>query len=222
MKKRKGIYIAFEGIDGSGKTVQEEILAKSLTSMGYRVDMAREPGSSAIAEEIRFLLKKRETEEVMDPITQVLLFNAARRQFIASRLSLLLKEETIIVASRCFLSTLAYQGYGENGLISLNLIKIICGLVIGSAMPDKIFLMDVSIKEAKRRILASRDKSKSDRFESRGKTYHRLVREGYLIEASNYSVEIINGERPVKVIAAEILKKTLELIRSRNYSGRRK
>lgn len=222
MKKRKGIYVVFEGIDGSGKTVQEEILVKSLTSMGYRVDTAREPGSSIIAEEIRFLLKKRDTGEVMDEITQVLLFNAARRQFIASRLSLLLKEETIIVASRCFLSTLAYQGYGENGLINLNLIKIVCGLAVGSAMPDKIFLLDVSIREARRRILASRDESKGDRFESKGKTYHRLVREGYLTEASNYPVEIINGERPVKVIAAEILKRTSELIRSRNQSGGRK
>lgn len=148
--KKKSLFIAIEGIDGSGKTTLAKRLA-DLCSKQYAVLMTREPGGSDIGTKIRTML--HESSEKIEKKAQYLLFAADRAQHVSLVIQPYLEQEYIVITDRFSDSSLAYQGYG-NG-ISKEMITTINNWATNYLVPDIIFYIDIPIGEALRR-LASR------------------------------------------------------------------
>lgn len=207
---KKGIFISFEGIEGSGKSTQAKLLREYLIKSGYDVMVTVEPGGTRIGEEIRKLLLSLENREMV-PLTELLLYNASRIQLIEEVILPSLKNGFIVITDRFTDSTIAYQGYGRG--LPVNLIIEIDRLINGCMRPDLTILLDLDVKEGLKR---NKGINKEDRLELEDIEFHERVREGYLeiaskeqkrikvIDASG-SIEDVHGK--IKNLVEEFLKK---------------
>jgi len=168
----KGKFITFEGSEGSGKSTQSKLLAQYLKSKGFKVVYLREPGRTKISEKIRKILLDAQNDSIT-PITEMLLYMAARAQLVAEIIKPALKSGKVVVCDRFLDSTLAYQGYGLG--LDINLIKNVGNFVTEGIKPDLTLLMDLEVKKG----LKHRQFTK-DRIEKRSLAYHSCVRKGYL------------------------------------------
>src|SRR5438132_3108856 len=109
----KGLFITFEGTEGSGKSTQISLLAERLRFLGYSVRTLREPGGTPIGEEIRHTLKHSPHNHAMSPETELLLMCASRAQLVREIISPALEAREIVLCDRFYDSTVAYQGYGR-------------------------------------------------------------------------------------------------------------
>lgn len=166
------MFITFEGIDGSGKTTQIELLKEKLLNEGHDVSVFREPGGTEISEQIREILLN--TEFDIDPVTELLLFSAARSQLIAEKVVPLQKAGTIVILDRFYDSTTAYQGYGRNS-VSLKHIREINEVAGHGNEPDLTFYMKISLEEARKRTKMQQ----KDRMELSGDEFYRKVIKGF-------------------------------------------
>lgn len=166
------MLITFEGIDGCGKTTQIELLKGYFDSEKRNYFVFREPGGTDISEKIRALLLH--DDEEMDPVTELLLFSAARSQLLIEKVKPLLEESEIVILDRFYDSTTAYQGFGrelgdQNELIILN------KLASHDTVPDLTFYLRISPEDA-----AARTKEfEKDRMESSGDSFFQKVVDGY-------------------------------------------
>lgn len=194
----KGILISFEGIEGTGKTIQSRLLYEYLIKKGYEAMLTEEPGGTQIGFKIRDLLLSPENKG-MKPITELLLYNASRAQHIKEVILPALSKGTVVITDRFIDSTVVYQGYGRG--IDLKLINFIEGIVTEGLRPDITFLLDLDVETGLKR---NRGINKSDRLELEDLEFHRRVRDGYyeiaakeperikLIDASESIEEIHN------------------------------
>lgn len=166
------MFITFEGIDGSGKTTQIELLSEKLTEEGYKVSVFREPGGTEISEQIREILL--DTKLDIDPVTELLLFSAARSQLIAEKVVPLQKSGTIVILDRFYDSTTAYQGYGRES-VALKQIRELNKVASHDNEPDLTFYMKISLEEAQKRTL----KQQKDRMELSGDEFYEKVIKGF-------------------------------------------
>lgn len=166
------MFITFEGIDGSGKTTQIKLLKEKLVQKGHAVAVFREPGGTQISEQIREILLDANLE--IDPVTELLLFSAARSQLVAEKVVPLQKSGTVVILDRFYDSTTAYQGYGRKS-VSIKNIREINEIASHSHEPDLTFYMKISLEEAQQR---TRDKRK-DRMELSGDDFYRNVIKGF-------------------------------------------
>ncbi len=148
---RRGEFIAFEGIDGSGKSTQSRMLAERIRALGRTVVLTREPGGTPIGEAIRSLLFDRTLGE-FEPRAEALLHSAARAQHVAQVIEPALREGNAVVTDRFTDSTLAYQG-GGNGLSLVDL-ETIQAFAVQGIEPDLRILIDVPPKTGLARRLA--------------------------------------------------------------------
>lgn len=205
-------YFVIEGPDGSGKTTQLELLIKNLKerTTGYVVKQTREPGGPEIAEKVREILKNAKYKDVMQPITNLLLFNAARAQTVHEHIKPAIEycSREVIVTDRSFLSTIAYQGFAQG--LDHELVKLVCDVAMQGIQPKQIFLLKVSFKEARRRMALDGSRS-DDMFDGRNASFHHKVRNGYDWAAKQYSdiVTEINGEGDTNQIAENIFDQVL-------------
>jgi dTMP kinase len=162
--------IAIEGLDGSGKTTQARLLAEHLRQKGKRVALVEEPGTTALGRAIRAILLGH--AEQMEPLSELLLYEAARAQLVREVLRPALAEGKIVVADRFALSSLAYQGYGRG--LPLGLVERLNEIATGGLEPDLTLLLDIPPEEGLRRKARGRD-----RMESAELDFYRRVREGY-------------------------------------------
>ncbi|NPB07180.1 MAG: dTMP kinase [Aquificae bacterium] len=160
------MLVAFEGIDGSGKSTQARKLYEHLTKKGLKVELLREPGSTEGAERVRELLKNY----AFLPEAELLLFEAARAELVRRRVLPALREGKLVILDRFTLSTLAYQGYGRG--LPLELIDELNRFASAGLRADAFVLLDLPVEEALRRI------KRADRFEER--SFLERVREGFL------------------------------------------
>lgn len=168
------LFILFEGVEGSGKSTQAKALKRRLVKLGFSVVLVREPGSTAVGSASRRLLKHR-LDIRIDPVTELLLFNAARSQLIAEVIRPALDKDQIVICDRYAESTLAYQGYGRG--LDLNTIRTINEIATGGLRPDLIILPDIDVEEGLSRKGTA---ATNDRFEREDIPFHRRVRQGYL------------------------------------------
>src|SRR3990172_10930351 len=126
-------FFSFEGIDGSGKTTQIQLLSDSLKQQGVDVVLCREPGSTAIGESIRSLLLDPERSE-MAHLTELLLYNASRTQLLSEVVIPALNNNRVVICDRFIDSTLAYQGFGRD--IDRELIKVLDKIVVNTIKPE--------------------------------------------------------------------------------------
>src|SRR5437870_5563992 len=138
-----GIFITFEGTEGSGKSTQIKVLGERISALGHNVVLLREPGGTPISEEIRHTLKHSAANHAMFPETELLLMNAARAQLVREVIQPALRAGKVVLCDRYFDSTLAYQGYGRG--LDLNEIRKIIDYAIAGTVPDLTLLLRVPL-----------------------------------------------------------------------------
>lgn len=175
-----GFFITFEGIEGCGKTTQIRNLADTLTAAGHTILLTREPGGCMIADKIRSILLDADNHE-MQPLTELLLYAAARAQHLAEVVVPALESGSIVLCDRFSDATIAYQHYGR--CIDRRTIDDLNGLACQSTRPDLTILIDCDVStglaRAKNRIAAGSG-PREERFELEEISFHQRVRNGYL------------------------------------------
>ena len=197
---KSGIFITFEGIDGSGKSTQAKALASSLKKNGVDNILTREPGGSSGAEIIRKLLVEGDPSK-WSPETEMLLFTAARRDHLEKTIEPGLREGKIVISDRYVDSTRVYQGVTRGDLRQT--VDKLHNLMI-SKEPDLTFIIDMDPQEALDRGLA-RD-SGEDRFEDFGLEFQLKLRNGFLDLKNSFTERcyIIDGSKTSQQISLEI------------------
>src|SRR6266851_2072546 len=136
-----GIFITFEGTEGSGKSTQIQLLAERLRKLSRVVQVLREPGGTPIGEEIRHTLQHSAQNQAMSPETELLLMNASRAQLVREVIRPALAAGEVVLSDRFYDSTTAYQGHGRG--LSLQAVKAIVDFAVGEARPDLTLLLHV-------------------------------------------------------------------------------
>jgi len=170
------LFIVFEGIDGSGKTTQAELLAEKLTSIQQSNIIIREPGGTPLGESIRKELKSNPN---LDPVTQLFLFSACRTELIKDVINPNLEEGHIVICDRYIFSTIAYQGHAEG--LNIAYIENMIELSTGGLTPDIVIFIDTPVEIAKKR----RENETNDYYDRKDIDYYVRTREGYITMASS-------------------------------------
>lgn len=179
----KGLFITFEGPDGSGKTTQIENIKSFLSAKGYQAILTREPGGTPISEIIRqIILDKNNTE--MDYMTEALLYAAARAQHVSQVIKPALEQGKTVICDRFMDSSIVYQGYGRKLGDS---VRIINEFAVRGCLPDITFLLKVDPSVGKERI----KEEEQDRLELERMEYHNEVYKGYMELEELYPDRII-------------------------------
>lgn len=193
------MFITFEGIDGSGKSTQIKLLRTYFQSKNIDAHLFREPGGTDISEQIRTLLLHGGEE--MDPVTELLLFSAARSQLISEKVMPLLQAGKVVILDRFYDSTTAYQGYGRESA-SLSDIKQLNKIASHHLVPDITFYLEVSPESAANRMAGS----EKDRMERSGDHFFDKVAKGFnTLSQQERRFVTINGEMGVQEIHKKII-----------------
>lgn len=178
-KLEQGIFIAFEGGDGAGKSTQVRLLAEALRRDGREVVVTREPGGTALGERLRRALLDRDVEPPTAR-TEALLYAAARAQHVDEVIVPALRRGAIVLSDRFVDSSIAYQGsgrgLGDDAVLTLNL------FATSGVLPDLVVLLDADPAEGLRRAAVD---GAQDRIEAAGLTFHQRTRESFLRRATN-------------------------------------
>lgn len=181
---KKGLFISFEGMDGSGKSTQIQRLKEYLEKKGCRVILTREPGGTPIGEKIRDIILDRENRE-MRCMTEALLYAASRAQHVEQVIKPALEEGKVVICDRFVDSSIAYQGYGRS---MGNAVEEINRYAVAGCMPDVTFLMRVPPETGSGRI-EGREK---DRIEMEPDAFHTEVYRGYEALAERWPQRIVS------------------------------
>lgn len=197
---KKGLFITFEGTDGSGKTTQINLLSDYLKIRDMNPVTLREPGGVVISEKIRsVLLDNRYTE--MDPITEMLLYAASRAQLVSQVIIPALESGKCVICDRYVDSSYVYQGYARG--LGIEMIKTINDIATREFVPDITFFMDIDPETAIRRRYKA---GEPDRLEMESISFHKKVYEGYVRLAGLYPERIkrISGEDGIEAVFSQI------------------
>jgi len=209
---KKGLLISIEGLDGSGKTTQIEMLKKHLENLGEKVIVLREPGGTNIGEQIRTILLDHKNTEMND-VAEMFLYAASRAQLFSQIIKPNLESGIIIICDRFIDSSIVYQGYGR-GLDVDDVIKANL-TAIQNRLPDITLFIDINaMTSLERRMNAS----KADRLEREAIQFHERVYEGYIKLSKIFKdrIIIINGEGKIKDISNQMIKEVDNLLKRRN------
>jgi dTMP kinase len=203
----RGVFITFEGTEGSGKSTQVEILTRRLIDMGHVVLKPREPGGTPIGEEIRHTLKHSDVNHGMTSETELLLMNASRAQLVREIIRPALDNGGIVVCDRFYDSTTAYQGYGRG--LDLEMVRQTINCAVGDTRPNLTLLLNVPVKvsEARRlaRMLPGMENIR-DRMEEAGRSFFEKVEEGYwkIAESEPKRIKVIDATAAVEKVTEAI------------------
>lgn len=213
-RKRKGLFITFEGPDGSGKTTQARRLAGVLESQGHSVVLTREPGGTPFGDSVRDILLRHVTEERITSMTELLLYESIRAHHVENLIRPAIEEGRVVICDRFIDASLAYQGYGRG--VPLAQVKTLNKFAAGGLLPDLTLLLDVSpeigLGMARRSEGKETKNGELDRIESAGPAFHRRVRRGYLeIARRSRRFEVVKRARDKETTFARII----EIVRRR-------
>ena len=172
------MFITFEGIEGSGKTTQQRLVAEHLRAKGRAVVVTKEPGGTPLADRIRAIVL--DSANVIDSIAEVFLFAASRRQHTMEVIEPALARGEIVLCDRYADSTLAYQGFGR--LIDLDRLRMLNNWATDALVPHRTLLFDLPEEVGLTRARSRNANADMDegRFELEDLRFFRRVREGYL------------------------------------------
>lgn len=204
-----GLFITFEGPDGTGKTTNAKLLEDYLKQNGYDCIRTREPGGTKIGEKIREMLLSLENKGISSE-TEALLYAAARQQIVLEVILPALKEGKTVICDRFYDSSIAYQGYGRE--LGEDYIRDINSAAIKTCKPDITFLLWSDEKSINSRV-GEREK---DRLETEQADFFARVRYGFLkiYEKEKYRVIFIDTEKSIDEVAGEVADITIEKLKS--------
>jgi len=196
-----GLFITFEGIEGSGKSTQINLLYEKLKAEGHDPVITREPGGTMIGRKIRDILLDPE-HDMMDYRTEILLYAADRAQDVKENIAPALAKGKIVLADRFVDSNLAYQAYGRG--LDYDFIRKINSWVIEPYWPEITFILDINLEEGLRRAKAMTADASGDRLEREVITFHQKVRDAYLEMAKEDRFVLINANQSASKIQQKI------------------
>ena len=204
---KKGLFISFEGGEACGKSTQIKLLKEYVSTLKNKEDFVfvREPGGTPLTEEIRRLLLNYEIDKPL-PMTELLLFCAARVEDVEKIIKPALEKGKIVIADRFYDSTIAYQGMARN-IMNVEQILKLTKTIIGDIKPDLTFYLKLSPEEAFKR--KSKINEGLDRIDKEGLLFHKPVEKGYDY-ISNLEKErfvIIDASKTPDEISNEIIKR---------------
>lgn len=170
------MFITFEGLDFCGKSTQVQLLEKYLIELGKKVKVIREPGGTLISEKIRDVLLDKKNSS-MSFETELILFSGSRSQLVQEVIIPALKKNVFVISDRFHDSSIAYQSFGRK--IPLDFVTSLQNFVIGKAVPDITFFIDLPIDQVVFRMSKVK-KVELDRIESSKIDFYERVRNGYL------------------------------------------
>lgn len=211
----KGIFITFEGIDGSGKTTQIELLNSFLKQSGFDVVLTREPGGTDIGDKIRKILLDSKNIQ-MSYRAETLLFLASRAELVSKVIQPSLNQGKIIICDRFFDSTIAYQGIarqlGAEKILDMSL------WTTENIIPDLTFLLSIDVWECENRI--KNGKKKKDRIEKEEIVFKSKIQEGYMQLAGKNKERfvIVDGCLDIESVFALVKSNTLRVLKSKGFN----
>jgi dTMP kinase len=207
----RGLFVTFEGVEGSGKSTQINLLRGVLEAEGHSVRATRCPGGEPVAEAIRSVLLHADTPVM--PQTELLLFLAARSQVTARIILPQLEEGRIVLMDRFIDSSVVYQGYARGQ--DLDMVRSLNLFATGGLRPDCTILLDFDPEEGLSR------QTDRNRMEEESLAFHQTVRAGYLAEARHdpERFRVIDAARSVEEILQDILVIIGGLLAARNETG---
>jgi dTMP kinase len=222
----KGLFISFEGTEGSGKSTQITLLAERLRALPKTVRLLREPGGTPIGEEIRHTLKHSAHNAAMTAEAELLLMNASRAQIVREVIRPALAAGEIVLCDRFYDSTTAYQGYGRQ--LDLARVAATIDFAVGATRPDLTLLLDIplAVSEARRlsrqarlfdvptagqpaaplRVTLAFNEPLRDRMEEADRAFFERVHRGYaaIAAAEPKRVKVIHADRSVEAVSAAV------------------
>ncbi|SDO92229.1 dTMP kinase [Paenibacillus sp. yr247] len=203
-----GIFITFEGPDGSGKTTQLKKLGEELKKLGHDVLVTREPGGTAISDQIRSIILDPVNEEMVDQ-AEVLLYAASRAQHVHQLILPALEAGRIVLCDRFIDASVAYQAYGLG--LDVDKVKAISQYASSGLEATRTYILDVPVEVSLARLHhrasgSGANAQQLDRIEQKHVDYHSRVREGFHQIAADHPdrVKVINANRSEEEIATEI------------------
>lgn len=176
MSRRRGLFLTFEGPEGSGKTTQASLLAAAFRKAGRDVVLTREPGGTAIGERIRALLLSPASQG-MTPLCELLLYEAARAQHVEEVIRPALRRGAVVVCDRFSDASLAYQGGGRG--LETALVERLNRIATADLVPDATFLLSAPLRTGLNRARRKRGPRGGDRLERESVAFHRRVAAAY-------------------------------------------
>lgn len=210
-KPRRGLFISFEGVDGTGKSTQIRLLAARLKKLGKRVVIFREPGGTRIGEKIRHLLQYDRGALGMAPTTETLLFCASRAQLVTEKILPALAAGKVVLTDRFMDSTSVYQGIGRN--LGIQAVEKLHEFSIGRCRPDMTLVLvmrpDASLKRARK------SSGGFDRMEAQKQSFYQSIHRGYatLSKREPRRFKWVCAERTRAEIHADVWKEVAKKIR---------
>lgn len=204
----EGLFVTFEGTEGSGKSTQIRLLAERLTQAKRTVITLREPGGTPLGEEIRHILKHSAAAQKMFSETELLLMNASRAQLVREVIRPALCDGKVVLCDRFFDSTIAYQVFGR-GLDPTQVQRII-DFAIAETRPDLTLVLRVPLETSEQRRSQRTPETAAgpDRFEAENRDFFCRVEEGYEAIAANSGprVRSVDATRSMDEVHEEIWK----------------
>jgi dTMP kinase len=206
------LFITLEGIEGSGKTTQTDLLYGYLQKRGSRVLRTREPGGTRIGQQIRdILLQTLHTE--LDSLAELCLIIADRAQHVQEVISPALLANEVVLCDRYADATVAYQGFGRG--LEMELIEELNRQAVGMCVPDLTILFDCPVEagllRVQQRLEAHRHLAHEQRFEMEDVAFHQRVREGYLWVSQHESerIKVLDGTLPPEQLHEQVVELVL-------------
>ncbi len=201
-----GIFITFEGTEGSGKSTQIQLLAERLRKLNQVVQVMREPGGTPIGEEIRHTLQHSAQNQAMSPETELLLMNASRAQLVRQIIRPALAAGEVVLSDRFYDSTTAYQAHGRG--LDAGFVRDAIDFAVGETRPHLTLLLHLplALSEARRQIRQTGKPIQRDRIEAADRHFFERVEAGYqaIAAAEPERVRVIDAAQSIETIQALI------------------
>ncbi|HEC97801.1 MAG TPA: dTMP kinase [Nitrospirae bacterium] len=196
----RGVFITFEGIEGSGKSTVSKMASKYLASKGFKVIHTYEPGDTAAGKEIRRILLDPVHED-MHPVTELLLCFADRAEHVHHLIAPALKMGEVVLCDRFTDSTMAYQGFGRG--LDLKMLREIDAVARDGVWPELTILLDLDVRAGLQR---NSHAGKKDRFEMEEIAFHERVRGGFssIARKEPERVKVVDASRSIDAVFAEV------------------
>lgn len=204
----KGIFITFEGGDGSGKSTQSALLVAWLGGQGRTVVTTREPGGTELGDELREIVLHRRGH--ITPKSEALIYAADRAHHVATKVRPALERGDVVVQDRYLDSSVAYQGVARS--LGSREVRDISVWATDGLLPDLTILLDIDEKDGRNRLDVSR--TQYDRLEAEEQEFHARVRAAYLDMAAAEPERflVVDGTNPVDAISAQIRERVSVLL----------